>query len=219
MRRLPIQVPKSANMRIVFSLSFILLCPALGLSQIVSFGFSVGIPLCHLAGATGTSTTTTSWYTIGPALRVGLPHAIGFDAEFLYRRFGFGSVSAQGGAAVHRVELPLLLRYAFPATALHPWLHAGLSFNRVLAVNGATLCSRGILGEEVYCIGDYRAAELRHRQTYGPVLGAGLDFGWGKMRLAPELRITRWVDRNFGTRDSSLRSNLTQVELLLGIVF
>jgi hypothetical protein len=46
-----------------------------------------------------------------------------------------------------------------------------------------------------------------------------VEFVHGALHLASELRITRWVDRNFGTRDSSLRSNLTQIELLFVLIF
>jgi hypothetical protein len=61
--------------------------------------------------------------------------------------------------------------------------------------------------------------ELRHRATYGFIGGAGLEFPWGRLRLAPEFRYTRWGDRNFGVYDALLRSNLNQFEFLLGFSF
>lgn len=207
------------NLRFAVALTSLLLAPSLGQAQSVSFGLSAGTPLNHLLTADNSQVATTGWYTFGPALRVRLPHRFGFDVDFLYKRLDFGIVPNPARAAVHRMELPLLFRYAFSGLPVRPWVHAGMSFNRVIAVNGADVCARGAFGEELYCTGGKPAAELRHRHTHGPVVGAGLDFGWRKIRLAPELRVTRWVDRNFGTRDSSLRSNLTQVELLLGFQF
>jgi hypothetical protein len=50
------------------------------------------------------------------------------------------------------------------------------------------------------------------------VAGAGLRFRAGGVRIAPEVRLTRWVDRNFGVRDSAVRSNLTSITILLGIL-
>jgi len=214
-----VRTAKVTNLRFAVVFMFLLLAPSLGQAQIVSFGLSAGTPLNHLLTADNSQVATTGWYTFGPALRVRLPHGLGFDVDFLYKRLDFGFVSDPARAVVHRLELPLLLRYVFSGLPVRPWVHAGMSFNRVIAVDGANVCARGIFGEEFYCTGGKRVAELRHRHTHGPVLGAGLDFGWGRVRLAPELRVTRWVDRNFGTRESSLRSNLTQVELLLGFQF
>jgi len=62
-------------------------------------------------------------------------------------------------------------------------------------------------------------AELRHRHTRGVVIGAGLERRFGAFRLTPEVRFTRWADRNFDVRDAPLRSNLTQPEFLIGFEF
>jgi hypothetical protein len=203
----------------VLLLAFLGARPPSDQAQTVSFGLSAGMPVSSSVRAADGQVTTTGRYTFGPALRVGLPRGFGVDVDLLYKRFSFGSVSDPARASAHRLELPLLLHYRFPARTLRPWIHAGMSFNRVLAVNGANVCTAGISAEEFYCMGGKPVAVLRHRHTHGPVVGAGLDFGWGRVRLSPELRLTRWVDRNFGTRDSSLSSNLTQIELLVGFGF
>jgi len=200
----------------VFALLF-LTCT--GHAQGVSFGLSVGVPLNHLATADSSATATTCRYTFGPTLQVGLSHGFGFEAELLYKRLGFGLESNPAVLAVHRLELPLLLRYVFRGSAFHPFLDAGVSFNRVIAVSGSNACAETVAREGVYCIGDKTVVALRHRHTRGFILGAGVDFARGSLRLSPELRVSRWVDRNFGTRDSLHRSNLTQIELLLGLKF
>jgi hypothetical protein len=210
---------KTLPARIAFLLAILLpACPR-GQAQTLSFGFSAGLPLNPLATATGNQVTSTGRYAFGPTLQVALPHGFGVDVEFIYKRFDFGSVSDSARAAVHRVELPLMLRYSFPGLPLRPFAHMGMNFNRVIAVGGANVCAQGGFGEEIYCLGERTEAVLRHRRTHGPVVGAGVEFRWGGMRLAPELRITRWVDRNFGTRDTALRSNLTGVDLLLAARF
>ncbi len=206
-------------MRIALVSVLLHLASALCQAQTFSIGLSAGLPLNHLMVSTGNSTTATGRYTFGPSARVGLPHGFALDAELLYKRLEFGLTTDPTRAAVHRLELPLMVRYAIRGLPVRPYLHAGISFNRVVAVNGATACARTALGEEVYCIGNVETAVLRHRHTHGPLLGIGFDFHWGRFQLAPELRITRWIDRNFGTQDSPLRSNLTGIDLLCGLRF
>ncbi len=193
--------------------------PSSGLSQSVSLGLTAGIPISPLIAASAGYGSSTGRYTFGPALRVGLWRGFGFDAGLLYKKYAFGFDPEPGRAVVHRIEVPVLLRYSVARLPARPWLHAGMSFNRVLAVNGANNCAQGPFGEQVYCIEGVTAAELRHKRTHGPVIGGGIEVAWGRMRMAPELRLTRWVDRNFGPRDAALRSNLTQVELLVSLSF
>ena len=91
--------------------------------------------------------------------------------------------------------------------------------NRVFDTGAAVVCGRGAFGEQFYCVNGSPLAELRHRGTFGPIIGGGLRFRFKRMRLETEVRLTRWVDRNFGVRDSAVQSNLTQFEILAGGMF
>ncbi len=173
--------------------------------------------MSDLAAADAGMVATTGRYTFGPALQVGLLRGLNLEADLLYKQIAFGLVSNPARLKVHRMELPLLLRYSFHGLPFHPFMQAGMSFNRVITVSGSNTCAESAAGKGFYCVEGQTVAQLRHRHTHGYVWGSGVDFGWGALRLEPQLRITRWVDRNFGTRDSSLRSNLTQIELLLGL--
>jgi hypothetical protein len=209
---------KSAGwQRIAAALATVLLIPSIGRAQSVSFGLYAGAPLSDLASAENGMAATTGRYTFGPALQVGLPYGFSFEADLLYKRFAFGCASDPARLTAHRLELPLLLRYGFHNSPVHPFIQAGMSFNRVIAVGGSTACVDTFGG--FYCIQGEPAVQLRHRHTHGFVLGAGMNLGRGAVRFRPELMITEWVDRNFGTKDSILRSNTTQVELLLGLKF
>jgi hypothetical protein len=183
----------------------LVLASSLATARTISFGLTAGAPLSDLVSAAPGRVATTDRYTFGPALEAGLPHGFAVDAEFLYKRLELGVTQGSARATVGRWELPLLLRYRFSglrgALWARPFVHAGAAFNRVMGAGGASV------------------AELRHRGTKGAVLGGGVESKLGAIRLAPELRVTRWGDRNFGVRDSSLRSNLTQVEVLLGVRF
>lgn len=188
-----------------------------GLAQRISPGFGAGAPLNPLVVAADSKVAMTVRYTFGPTLRVDLPRGFGLDVDLLYKRLAFGLMAVPNRISVHRVELPLMLRYVFRGLPARPFMHAGISFNHIVAVGGEDVCREG--GPSLYCIGGETVVQLRHRHTHGPVLGAGLNFRRARLRLAPEVRITRWVDRNFGTRDSPIRSNLTQIELLLSVGF
>jgi Outer membrane protein beta-barrel domain len=216
-----IRVPTEGTrqLRIAFVLTALLFISSPTRAQSVSFGVTGGVPLNNLATASEGMVSTTGRYTIGPALRVGLPRAFAVDVEFLYKRFNFGFASDPARIGVHRLELPLLLRYGFRGSSVHAFVHAGVSFNWAIPGDGANSCPNADPDSGFYCIGNKTSAQLRHEHTYGPVLGAGAEFKLKALRLAPEFRVTRWVDRNFGTQDSPLRSNLTQVELLLGLKF
>jgi hypothetical protein len=205
--------------RIAFGFTAILMFPSLAPALNFSFGLTGGLPLNNIAATSEGMVSTTGRYTIGPALGVGLPHALSVDVEFLYKRFDFGFTSDPARIAVHRLELPLSLRYVFRGSAVRPFVRAGVSLNWALPAGDANGCAGTAPGGGFYCIGGETAAQLRHQHTYGPVLGGGVEFRLKGLHLAPELRVTRWVDRNFGTQNSPLQSNLTQVELLLGLKF
>lgn len=98
-------------------------------------------------------------------------------------------------------------------------MRAGVSFTRVFDITGATECGRGPFGEQFYCLEGRILAELRHRGTSGFVVGGGLRFKFMKFWLEPEVRLTYWIDRNFGVRDSAVRSNLSQIGFLVGMIF
>jgi len=194
----------------------LLLACSLSSAQTISFGLDAGIPLNDLASALPGQVAATQRYTVGPAIQVGLTRRFALDVGFLYKRLDLGLRTEGTRAAVHRWELPLLARYEFSGRRLRPFVHAGVSFNRVFEISGAHVCARNG-NEEVYCIGGETLANLRHRGTKGAVAGGGLESRFGATRLSAELRLTHWADRNFGVRDSSLRSNLTQLEILVGV--
>lgn len=189
-------------------------------AQSLSFGLSMGTPLNDLATADSTRIANTKRFTLGPSLRIDLPLNIGLDLDVLYKQFEFGLASNPSRFTAHRLELVPMLRYDFTRLPIHPYVHAGLSFNRVFALGGSDVCGDASAGsKKYYCVDGITVAERRHSHTHGFVLGGGLDFNLIALHLAPELRITRWVDRNFGTQDSSFRSNLTQAEFLLAVLF
>ena len=146
----------------------------------------------------------TGRYTLGPVVELRLPKQFAIEVNALYKRIAVDSRFPAGGSATaSRWEFPLLIKYRFGAWRATPYVDAGASLNRLSDI--------GRLKPEAW--------ELRHRMTYGFAGGAGLEFSWGRLRLVPAFRYTRWVDRNVGVHDSLLRSNLNQTEFLVGVLF
>lgn len=196
---------------------FVLLwiCPTYG--REVSVGIIAGLPVTSLLEAREGTVSETGRYTFGPDLRIGLLHDVAVDINLLYKKAEFGFESDPARAAIRRLEFPVQLRYRFPGLGLRPWVQVGMSFNRVVSVTGSDKC--GQPGGRFFCLAGTPAIEMRHRSTHGPVLGAGVEFRKNRLQLDSEIRVTRWVDRNFGTRESPLQANLTQVEVLVAVRF
>jgi hypothetical protein len=178
--------------------SVFFLMPVLASAQPFSFGLKAGVPLTSFLSASSPDyRAAAARYTFGPALEVALPFHLAAEGGLLYAHLDYGFRTS--GFTASRWEVPLLLKYRFGKGLLRPFAGAGLSFNRITGVADAR-----------------SPAELRHRGTTGLVLAAGIETRAGRLRIAPELRISRWADRNFGTRDTPLQSSLTQAALLLG---
>ena len=189
------------------------------LAQTASFGVRVGIPITPVFRAEGHQQPPRPRYKIGPLIEVHLWRGAAIGADFLLSRAGLAGETARAhGVHVWRWELPVTLAYRFRMRA-RPFARAGIALNRMFGISGANECARGPFGEQFYCVDGAPLAELRHRGTYGPVIGGGLRFRFKGIRLEPEMRVTRWIDRNFGVRDSALRSNLNQLDALMSVVF
>jgi hypothetical protein len=194
----------------------LLVSPAL-LAQTVSVGMRAGPAITHSFSADRIQELSLPEYTIGPAIEMHLWRGSAIGADFLLQ--GAQLPSSPARITVRRWELPVTIAYHLHRSPISPFVRAGLSLNRVFDTGRAVECARGPFGEQFYCVNGVSLAELRHRTTYGPVMGLGGRFPFKKVRLDAEIRLTRWIDRNFGVRDSRVRSNLTQIEVLGGATF
>jgi hypothetical protein len=185
------------------------------LAQTFSAGLRSGVVVPSGLAADGSQGVSA---LIGPAVEMTLSRGVGIELEFLVRRIGIPASAVPARAVAWQFETPSTFKYQFPAPA-KPFMRAGISFNRIFAVSGATQCARGTSGDQFYCEGAIPIAELRHRSTLGFVAGGGIRFKINRLRLEPELRLTRWIDRNFGVRNSAVRSNLSEIGVLLGVMF
>jgi len=142
-------------------------------------------------------------FIVGPMAEVGFPLNVSVELDALYRplHLANSTLSASLGTfnsstTVGTWEFPLLLKYRFPT--LIPWakplLEVGPSF-------------RGGSGAD--------AAPSSH----GITLGAGLEAKIIKVKVAPQLRFTRWGADNPAKIFAAPRTNVNQVEFLVGFSF
>jgi hypothetical protein len=88
-------------------------------------------------------------------------------------------------------EFPILAKYKLPGTRAKPFFEAGPVFRSSGNLNGA------------------------NPSKYGATGGAGVEVKWGKVRMSPALRYTRW------TTDQAPASptNRNQVEAIIGVSY
>jgi hypothetical protein len=182
-------------------------------AQSVSFGLRTGLVVSPIITA-----EAGRRFTLGPCLETRLWRGAAIDVDVLLQRPAFEVTPAHSRVTIWQVEAPVTLIYRFRGRP-KPFLRTGVAFNRVFAVEGAAPCARGPFGEQFYCVDGSPVAELRHRSTPGLVIGGGIGWKLGKLRVDPEFRVTHWIDRNFGVRDSAIRSNLNEATLLFGVIF
>src|SRR5262249_38749461 len=160
--------------------------------------------------------------------------ALEFDA--LYKRLDYnfsfydpvavpGSVAAFLAGSEHNVisrwDFPVLLKYRLQSVSGYgPYLSGGLNTNY-----GASTTS---IGSALFALGltfavppatphNSALSELTNKSSEGAVVAGGIEFGFHGVRVAPELRYTRWTHENFhaATEVGKFRSNLNQAEVLV----
>jgi hypothetical protein len=187
------------------------LAPAPALAQRFSAGVIVGAGLTdafHDQTFHGVDTVTHFFsdskdFVVGPMVEVGFPANISVEADLLYRPLHLAESNLviptgtfPSSTTVGTWQFPLLLKYRFPT--LIPWakplLEVGPSFR---AGSGSS------------------AAPSSH----GLTLGAGLEAKILRLKLAPQLRFTRWASDKRPLIFAAPQSNANQVEFLVGLSF
>ncbi len=170
----------------------------------------------------GTLTSESKRYIVGPKVEIRLPLRLSFEFDALYRRFGFTGYEASCcGNSITREranswEFPMILKYRIPVVPGHPFVGVGYAPR---TVHGTDVSSgAGNLGvplPPVYFFNQH--SETSYSVTQGVVISAGLNFGAGHVRFSPELRYEHWNApflNEFGG-DGSFRFLSTQNEVLV----
>jgi len=135
-------------------------------------------------------------FLLGPSLSVRLWGDWQLGAEALYKLLGYrapntwlyGRLIGYERASVVTWQFPVLLRRSLTLGGTRMFMEGGPSFRTA---------------------GNLNAADPSH---VGVSAGAGLEFGWGRWRVEPGVRYTRWA--RDGCRPFCVETRPDQVELL-----
>ena len=170
----------------------------------IGIGVKGGVPLNDAFVVQGSNpinyVADTHRYTFGPYVELRLPAGFGVELDALYKTYEYRQVVPAPvlDRNSHAWEFPLLLKKRFLPGPVKPYVEAGAAFSHL-------------------SIRDVR--ELNDRNTWGLVLGGGVDFKLGPMHLTPEIRYTGWASRHFDSPGTLLQSNRNQAAVMLGIGF
>jgi len=188
---------------------------AVAIAQPVSFGVRGGVPLESGNDSSNRYTVDRDRWTVGPTLQINLPARTSIGADLLYRRYNNLTIQSLNTAdyyrasQVHHWELPVYVSHRFAPGPISPFVRGGLAFQRAAAAN-LTVCS----GTTQAC--GSNDIDFNFRPTSwggGWLVGAGLRFNLGPLKIEPEFRYTRWVKGYFNEAAPN------QPALLVGLFF
>lgn len=210
------------------------------LTSCACFGQTISVGVLGGVRATddltgGGATSVSKRYVVGPALEVGLPLGLAVEADALYRRAGFQTSVSAGSYYVHAAEhanlweVPILLKYRIPLPAARPFLEAGYA---IRVVGGSISTSNVENLPYPYGTGQGETFSTYYSNwstSHGIVIGGGVQFALGHLRLSPTVRYTRWTDSTVSGAYAGphelfynippWQSNQNQVDLMLGIAW
>jgi hypothetical protein len=205
-------------MRLFLFLAVCSICSA----QSLSVGVVGGIRATNdvLDGATSESKR----YIVGPMVNVGLP--LGFEAEFdaLYSREGYRAYLSNFAfnqftrETARSWEFPILLRYRIPLSRFRPFAEIGFAPRTI----SGTIESTAVVYPNYFATPGtfHNSAPTNWASSKGVVAGGGIQLGFGRLRISPEVRFTHWNNTPiYGQVPDGNGYSLTtqnQVEVLLG---
>ncbi len=201
-------------------------------SQVLSaewFSFGVEGGLRTNGDLTGTLTSESKRYIVGPKVEVALPLHLAFEVDALYRPLGFtGESSSFYENSIIRErdnswEFPMILKYRLPLPLVKPFVGVGYA-PRV--VSGTDVSSGGYLSNPLtggFAYFYNQRSSTNYPTTNGIVVSGGVNLDVGHVRFSPEVRYVRWTSpflNEYGG-DGSFQyvSNQNEVFVLLGISF
>jgi hypothetical protein len=202
-------------MRIALSFSFLLaLFAGIAASQPISVGVKVGVPFGDPYSLPGREfVIDKQQWTIGPTIEFNLPLRLAIGIDAMYQ-----PLSARGGTSIEgapftatgsasRWDVPIYLKYRLGDwPVVRPFVAGG----GVVGVAWGTLESR--------CDGPLcgLATVVRRDLTEvgaGFVVGGGVEFKLGPLKIAPEIRYTNWQSGILASQ------RLNQTSILAGFRF
>jgi len=173
-------------------------------SSPIGIGVKGGVPLNDAFVVRGQNPVSyiadTHRYIVGPYVELRLPAGFGIELDALYQTYEYRQVvpAPVREQNSHDWQFPLVVKYKFLPGPIKPYLEAGAAFSHL-------------------SVHDVR--ELDDRNTWGLVVGGGLDIKAGPVHITPQVRYTGWTSRHFDSPGTLLQSNRNVAAVLLGIGF
>jgi len=155
--------------------------------------------------------------------------ASGFAAEtaLFYRRVGYSSVAygvpsdVTNQVRAKSWEIPIAAKYYFAAQDIdaRPFLTGGYVLR---ALSNATLESQTSSYPEYEPVYNRGEANFKNSVSSGLMIGAGIQFDFGRIRFSPECTYTRWLSLPFdesGSKGYRVRSAANQVNFRMSLSF
>ena len=207
--------------------AFLLVCAAATMAaQPISIGVKAGVPITDafetLRGNQAAYSTNTHRYLVGPTIQLNLPAHFSIEVDGLYKRLGYQYDQSGPVVATRTVanswEFPVLGKFAILPGPVRPFVDAGASFRHISGVHQVRHAINA--AGQVFDTTIDNATEFNKRNDVGFVFGGGVEFKLAWVRIAPEIRYTRWGSENF--RDpvnALLRTQRNQGDFLVGFTF
>lgn len=200
-------------------------------AQRFSFGVKAGAPVTPaLSGDSAPySMVDTGRWTVGPTAEVRLLGNLSLEFDALFRGYrqqqSFGAYIGAGPSGPGDVafsssfrqdakewDFPLLLKYRLKTGPLHPFFDAGFEFAHVSSdFTSSTTC----LGTADACNASGLSSFFQPQSSYsssvnrrGPAAGIGVEFKYGRLKIAPEVRYTKLT-----------RPNVNEITVMAGFTF
>lgn len=163
------------------------------------------------------------FYDVGPMIEIGLIHGFAVEFDAVYHRQGFFSTFYHdtlyytSGERDNSWEFPLLLKYKLRFSVLNPFIEAGVAPR---TISGRVV---GTVQADDITLSPPSSSSFpaSYSPSVGFVAGGGLHFNLGHLRLAPQVRYTRWATAPVGglyySLGSTYSSNQNQLDVLVGI--
>jgi opacity protein-like surface antigen len=208
------------------ALCLLFVAAAAGFCQPFSFGVKGGMPMTNFLEVASAqninASTTTNRYIVGVTGELRLPFGLGVEADILYRHFSYGgttgitTTSSTVDTTSGAWEFPLLAKYRFKGKVVHPFVDAGVAWDKL---SGLTQTVTRTVGSITGSTSTSSPAELNQSTTIGYVMGGGVDVKVLVIHITPEVRFTRWGAKHFLDPTGLVNSKQNQAEFLVGFTF
>jgi hypothetical protein len=156
-------------------------------------------------------------------VELGLPLGFAVEVDALYHRTDYFIETPNEGPQSGRAnswEFPVLLKYKLGTPLIKPFVEAGVAPRTISGTVNDTDTSI-LAGAGVATTSSF-SSNTNWKASLGVVLGGGVQFGLGPLRISPEVRYTHWtstpINETFAN-GPTIHSTQQQADILVGIAW